>query len=626
MNENNIPRWNLDSLYPSLNSTEYKNDLLELEETFSKLQVQLDAPKSDFPAWLNSYLALLNKEAFLLKTLGAYAYIIYSTDTTNPAYMNNLNLMDKYDTQAQQIFIKFSTILADNEKFLENFYKQYPEKEEYRYLLKEIIEEKSHQMAPELEELASKMSHTGASAWSLLQEQIISNLHDDEGKTFNELRNDANDADPALRKSSWEKEVALLAQNRIAFGAALNNLKGEKITLNEKRDWKEGLDNALFNSRLSRKTLDALIGAIEDSLPVWRKYFQAKAAMLRASNSTVSKTAGTKEHPGIAFYDLFAPIEKPKALGKSDKDDDGSTSLISKKWNFKEACDYVIKKYYSFSKNMGDFAQNAVDQQWIDALVRPGKVGGAYDEDFPKGHQSRVLSNFTGAFSDIITLAHELGHAFHFSCMKNKDPLFYDYPMTLAETASTFAETIVKQDMISNSQGFDRMKILDLDLTDTSQVLVDILCRFYFEESVFQARKNSELTADDFCKLMMQAQEKSYGQGLNDEKIPDGSNYTERHDYMWAVKSHYYITSLDFYNFPYAFGQLFAAGLYQRAKQEGSDFAKTYEELLSQTGSMSCEELCKKAGFDITTKDFWKSGIEMYAQEVQKYCNYVLKL
>ena len=136
MNENNIPRWNLDSLYPSLTSTEYKNDLLELEETLSKLQVQLDASKSDFPAWLNSYLALLNKEAFLLKTLGAYAYIIYSTDTTNPAYMNNLNLMDKYDTQAQQIFIKFSTILADNEKFLENFYKQYSEKEEYRYLIK----------------------------------------------------------------------------------------------------------------------------------------------------------------------------------------------------------------------------------------------------------------------------------------------------------------------------------------------------------------------------------------------------------------------------------------------------------------------------------------------------------
>ena len=210
--------------------------------------------------------------------------------------------------------------------------------------------------------------------------------------------------------------------------------------------------------------------------------------------------------------------------------------------------------------------------------------------------------------------------------MKDKAPVFFNYPMTLAETASTFAETIVKQDMIANSQDFDQMKILDLDLTDTSQVLVDILCRYYFEESVFQARKSSELTADDFCRLMQEAQEKSYGNGLNDERNEDNSNYTERHDYMWAVKSHYYITSLDFYNFPYAFGQLFAAGLYQRAKKEGPEFAKTYEELLSLTGNQSCEDLCKKAGFDITNKDFWKSGIDMYAKEVEKYCNFVEKI
>lgn len=616
MSNNNIPRWNLDSLYPSLDSKEYKNDLSELENTFSLLQDMLNkADKNNFPEWLNSYIDLLNKESSLLKTLQAFAYIIYSTDTTNPLFMNNLNKMDDYDAQSTQLYIKFSEILAENKDKLENFYKEYPEKKEYSYLLNKIIEDKKHQMSAAEEALASKMSHTGSSAWSLLQEQIISNLKDENGKTFNELRNDANEASPELRKKSWKKEIELLAQNRIAFGAALNNLKGEKIALNEKRGWKEGIDNALFNSRLSKNTLDALIGAIEDSLPMWRKYFQAKAAILRKNGLTQSKTAGTKEHPGIAFYDLFAPVEKPNALGNSN-------SLISKKWTFKEACDYVVDEYNSFSKNMGDFAKNAIENQWIDAEVRPGKVGGAYDEDFPKGHQSRILSNFTGTFSDIITLAHELGHAFHFSCMKNKAPLFFNYPMTLAETASTFAETIVKQDMIEKSQGSDRMKILDLDLTDASQVLVDILCRFYFEESVFQARKSSELTADDFCRLMQEAQEKSYGNGLNDEKTADGKNYTERHEYMWAVKSHYYIPELDFYNFPYAFGQLFAAGLYQRAKKEGSDFAKTYEMLLSQTGSMSCEELCLKAGFDITKKDFWKSGIEMYAKEVEEYCKF----
>lgn len=605
MNEIKTPRWNLNSLYPDLDSNEYKNDLAELEATFAKIKAHLQAEKSDFPAWLNSYIDLLNKETGLLKTLGAYAYIIYSTDTTNAAYMNNLNLIDKYDSEAKQLYISFSTIMADNKLALAEFFKRFPERAEYEYLLNEVIEEKAHQMSAVEEELASKMSHTGAAAWSLLQEQIISNLHDENGKTFNELRNDANDADPALRKASWEKEVALLAQNKIAFGAALNNLKGEKIALNEKRGWKEGIDNALASSRLSKKTLNALIGAIEDSLPMWRKYFQAKAAILRATGSTVSKTAGTKEHPGIAFYDLFAPIGGANA----------GDSLFSRKWTFPEATDYVLKEYYSFSKNMGDFAKAAVENQWIDAEVRAGKVGGAYDEDFPKGHQSRILSNFTGAFSDIITLAHELGHAFHFSCMKEKDPVFFDYPMTLAETASTFAETIVKQDMIAGSQGEDRMKILDLDLTDASQVLVDILCRFYFEESVFQARKTSELTGDDFCRLMREAQEKSYGDGLNEE----------RHEYMWAVKSHYYIQDLDFYNFPYAFGQLFAAGLYQRAKKEGPAFAATYEQLLSETGSMSCEELCKKAGFDITSKEFWKSGIEMYAREVEEYCSYLNK-
>ena len=164
-----------------------------------------------------------------------------------------------------------------------------------------------------------------------------------------------------------------------------------------------------------------------------------------------------------------------------------------------------------------------------------------------------------------------------------------------------------------------------MDLQDTSQVLVDILCRFYFEKSVFENREVTELNAEDFCRLMAEAQEKSYGDGLNDETDSAG-NFTERHEYMWAVKSHYYSTDLDFYNFPYAFGQLFAAGLYQQSKKAGPDFAVTYKKLLSQTGSLSCEELCKKAGFDITQKDFWKSGIEMYTDEVKEFTQTVNQL
>jgi len=623
---NIIPRWNLDSLYKNLECDEFKADLKKLDtllvEVENLLQDKNELSEADFDAFLIEYLKKHNEQGATFKNIAAYGYIIYSTDTTNPAYMNNLNLIDDYGAKNVNLYIKFSTVLSENKDKLEGFFERHEDFAEYKYWLNEIIEDKAHQMSPAEEALAVKMSHTGGNAWSLLQEQLISNLHDENGKTFNELRNDANEADPMVRKASWQKEVELLAQNRIAFAASLNNLKGETVTLNKKRNWNSALDRALFSSRLSEKSLMALISVIEDSLPEWRKYFQAKAKLLRKAGLTASLTAGTAEHPGIAFYDMFAPVEEPGNAGVAGDKSENAESIFSKKWTFDEAKDYILKEYNSFSKEMGDFAKNAFENNWIDAEVRAGKVGGAYDEDFPKGHQSRILSNFTGVFSDIITLAHELGHAYHFSCMKDKAPIFFDYPMTLAESASTFAETIVKQDMLKASTGFDRIRIMDLDLTDTAQVLVDILSRFYFERSVFEEKNNSELNADDFCRLMEKAQENSYGCGLNDEKDADG-NFTERHNYMWAVKSHYYIPELDFYNFPYAFGQLFAAGLYARSLREGPAFARTYAELLSKTGSMSCEELCNQSGFDITTKDFWKEGISMFQKEIDEFCRYV---
>ena len=573
----------------------------------------------DFAQWLATYLDANNKCAEIGGTLANYAYCIYSTDTTNTAYLNNISKVEEMSLRTVQQNIKFSTMLTAHQKYLSEFYTRFPRFSEYTYILEETIKETMHQMTASEENLATDLQRTGGDAWSRLHEQIISNLHDENGKTFNALRNDAYAPDAQLRRESWKKEVSLLKQNEISFSAALNNLKGETVTLNKRRHWDEAIDRALFSSRMEKKTLDALIGAVEDSLPLWRTYLQTKAALLRKADATASKTAGTAEHKGLAFYDLFAPLADPTPTAHTER---AKETLLSKQWTFAEAKEYILKEYNSFSTAMGDFAKHAFDHDWIDAEVHAGKVGGAYDQDFAKGHQSRILSNFTGAFSDIVTLAHELGHAYHFSCMKGKDQCFFNYPMTLAETASTFAETIVKQDAIKTCGGFDKMNLIELDLQDVCQVLVDILCRFYFEKSVFEERAKGELNADDFNRLMRQAQERSYGDGLNDEKTVDGSDYTERHEYMWAVKSHYYSTGLDFYNFPYAFGQLFAAGLYMRAKNEGADFAKTYASLLSDTGSMSCEDLCKKAGFDITTKKFWSSGIEMYAKELETLKQY----
>ena len=600
-NSNTIPRWNLDSIFPSIKSAEYQKALSDFESGMENLGSLLESADTfiknasenfDFPVWLKGFLEADDKVSALCGSLNAYAYIIYSVDTTNTDYLNNITRIDNLTLRYRQLDLSFKSVLLANSGRLEDFYKRFPEFEGYRYILNETLEETRHQMSPAEEKLAGELQQTGGDAWDRLHEQLISNLKDTEtGKTFNELRNDAYSADAKVRKSSYLKEIALLKQNEIAFAACLNNLKGETLSLNRHRKWQKPLDRSLSSARLSQKTLEALIGAIEESLPLWREYFNLKADFLHKNNLTVSQ-----DKKGLAFYDLFAPM----ATKSSEK------GLLSKEWTFDEAKDYIIERYSSFSSQMGDFAKKVFAENWIDAEVRAGKVGGAYDEDFALGHQSRIMTNFTGAFSDIITLAHELGHAYHFSCMKGKPAAFFSYPMTLAETASTFAETIVKQDMISKCSDAEKIQILDLDLQDVSQVLVDILCRFYFERSVFEEREKGELNASDFCRLMKDAQEKSYGKGLN----------TERHEYMWAVKSHYYSTGLDFYNFPYAFGQLFAAGLYARYQKEGAAFAKTYAELLSNTGNMSCEDLCKKAGFDITTKDFWKSGIEMYAKEV----------
>ncbi|MBQ3649576.1 MAG: M3 family oligoendopeptidase [Treponema sp.] len=612
--KNFVPRWNLDSIYSSLQSKEYSAALEEFKAQIENTEGLLKTADRftresnenfDFAAWLAAYLKNYNELIANERTLAAYAYIIYSTDTTSTQYLNNLSYIEKLGIQTRQQYLKFSTLLLSHSSSLNEFFTRFPEFAEYKYLLEETIEETKHQMTAAEENLASDMTRTGGSAWGQLQEQIISNLHDQNGKTFNELRNDAFSSDANLRKNSWQTEKLLLEQNQIALAASLNNLKGETVTLNKRRHWENALDRSRASSRIQKATLDALISSIEDSLPIWREYFKAKALLLRKTKATASKTAGSPGHEGIAFYDLFAPLEFPQEKNSGND----SASLLSKKWSFDQARDYVLKEYKSFSQDMYAFAKNAFDSGWIDAEIRSGKVGGAYDEDFPKNHQSRILTNFTGTFSDIITLAHELGHAYHFSCMKGKPALFFDYPMTLAETASTFAETIVKQDMIQQAEGSDKIKIIDLDLQDTSQVLVDILCRFYFEQSVFEEREKGELNANDFCRLMLAAQEKTYGCGLNEE----------RHEYMWAVKSHYYSTDFDFYNYPYAFGQLFAAGLYARSKKEGPAFAKTYASLLADTGSMSCEDLCKKAGFDITTKDFWKTSIQMYAKEVEEF-------
>ena len=596
------PEWDLSSIYTSVGGEDYLLALKTLEKNFNSLKKRLsDAEKDDnFPAWLKKTLEIRNAAGALYQSLLSYASAAYTTDTTNTTYLNAVSVLQEKGLTAKELDRSFRAVLTAHSQELDKFYTSFPQYEKYRFILEEAVKAQKHQMSDAEESVANDLQRFGADAWSRLQEQIISNAVDTEtGKTFNELRNEAYAAEREVRKTAYEKETALLKQNEIALAAALNNLKAATLSLNKRRGWKEAIDRSLFECRMSPKTLKALIGAMEEALPMWRSYMKTKAKLLGIEK--------------CAFYDIFAPLQAPQNNAAGTEN---NTVLQGEKvWSFNEAKKYIIERFSSFSEDMGNFARYAFEQNWIDAQVRRGKVGGAYCTDFPLHKVTRVLSNFTGTFSDVTTLAHELGHAYHGWCIKDLDYPQTLYPMTLAETASIFAETIVMKDQLSKTSGFERAKLIEMHLSDGNQVLVDILCRFYFERSVFEERQQSELSAADFCRLMAKAQNDTYGSGLS----------KERHPYMWAVKSHYYIPDLDFYNFPYAFGQLFALALYARFEKEGASFPEVYTALLKDTGSYSCETVCRKAGFNIESKEFWAQGIRVFAEELKELKIYASK-
>lgn len=594
LQKNTIPHWNMQQIWKSFSDSEYKNSIEKLQQLIKQISYHVKNPIKDFNQFLKIYLSLDNELGSLSESLYAYSYSIYATDTTNTDSLNNMALLEELQVSIADYQLVFRQILKENQTKLSSFFHFFPEYKKYEFILEEEINYFNHQMERKEESIANDLQRFGGDAWSKLHEQIISNMVDKEtGKTFNQLRNDAYSPDRNIRKESYYKEIALLEQNQIAISSALNNIKGATISLNKKRNWGDGFEGAinrsLFSSRLSRKSLDALISAIEDSIPMWQEYLFEKAKALNLKDEK-----GNSEK--CSFYDIFAPL----ITESSDKEKD---------WTYQEAKEFIINKFSEFSSHMGDFVKTAFEENWVDAEIRKGKVGGAFCIDFPLQKVSRVLTNFSGTTSDILTLAHELGHAYHHFCIKDLDYNLCSYPMTLAETASIFAETMVTNSMLKTANLSEKINLLEMHLSDSCQTLLDILSRFYFEKSVFEERENKELVAEDFCRLMNDAQNKTYGNSLTETK----------HPYLWAVKTHYYSPSLDFYNFPYAFGQLFALGLYSQYKESPKKFPSQYQELLKNTGSMTCEEVCKLAGFDITTKDFWLSGIKELKLEFEEW-------
>ncbi|MDR2417873.1 MAG: M3 family oligoendopeptidase [Treponema sp.] len=584
-----VPHWNLNSIYPSFDAPEYKGDLTRLGVSTDTLLALLGKPLDNEPEALLRLITAYEQAHDIADNLLAYAEAVYTTDTRAPCALAEVNAIEAACLPLRKAAVVFRQRLSEAADSMSRLLND-PQLAPYAFFVNKEITAARFQLSPEMEELANDLSRSGGDAWTRLHEAISStasalwNEQSGERKTVIQLRSLATDPDRSVREKAFLKEIEVWKSVEIPLAAALNGVKGVSITLDTRRGWNSPLQKSAFQSRVSEKTLNALIAALETSLPLFRHYLKDKARAL-----------GVEQ---CAFYDLFAPL-----------------GAESRKWTWEETADYIPKRFDAFDPDMGAFARCAFESAWIDAEPRAGKVGGAYCTGFPLAGESRILCNFDGSFDAICTVAHELGHAWHHELIKDLPSSLVHYPMTLAETASIFAETLLFESALNDAQPSARAALIESNLKDACQVIVDILSRFYFECALFEERRRAEVSSARLCELMLDAQTRTYGDGL-----------AIQHPYMWAVKGHYYSPSLAFYNYPYAFGLLFSLSLYAKAQDSGgATFAPSYRALLKATGSASAEEVARSAGFDIEQQAFWDKGVALIANRVEAFSAEVQK-
>lgn len=584
------PRWKLDGIYPGFESSEYQSDRDLFRKTNAALlkRVEDTATLKRAPdKWLKAIIKKLDLAVGLSENLLSYAYCKFAVDTRSAPAVRELNAIEKDGLELHDALVRFRERLKPLRKRLSKIIQGSKTLQRFSFFLNEQLLLQQKQMSISEENLANDLSLPGCEAWSRLQDSISSTLsapwEGNERKTVVELRALALAPDRAVREKAYRAELDAWKTMEIPLAAALNGVKGFSVVLNKRRNYESAIEMARIQSRITPATLEALLSVMERNLPMFRRYLKAKAKLL-----------GLKK---LAFFDLFAPVG-------------GAT----KTWTYAEARNFIIEQFNTFSWELGDFAERAFKEGWIDALPREGKVGGAFCTGMPLAGESRILANFAGTFSDVMTLAHELGHAYHGHVLVGQPNLYQDYPMTVAETASIFCETIVFNRALETVGDDERISVLEQFVQDATQVIVDILSRYKFEKALFERRSTEEVGPQELCELMLDAQNATYGDGLDPNL---------RHPYMWAVKGHYYRTDTPYYNYPYAFGQLFGLGLYAQYSQEEQDFPKRYRQLLEMTGKATANEVTARAGFEIEDQAFWQKGIDVIAEHATEFVTLV---
>lgn len=584
------PTWDLTDYFPGLDTADFRTFRDALNEDARALLEEAGKLPPLTTATVESFAALLLRTEALstrVSHMGSYLGCLTAANARNEAAQTERANMATLGATLEKASVSMRAALRDASPDALEALASHPDLTGLRYPIARLHWEASHQMASELEMLNADLEVDGIGGWSRLYDQVAGTLSftlkrpDGSTETVPMARRRSllENPDRNIRKAAFEGGNAAWAGMEHVTAACLNHIAGARLTLYARRGHEDFLEPALFDSGITRRTLTALMEAIQQTAPITRRLLALKARVMNL--------------PKLAFYDLAAPLPLQDHRTYS--------------WPEAEA---IILDAFSSYPRLQDYARRAFANRWVEGEIRDGKRPGAFCTSSLKIRQSRVFMTYNGTLGDIRTLGHELGHAFHNEVMRDLRPMARSYPMTLAETASTFAEGMVLERLRTDPSASPETvaKILDTELTDAAIYLLDIPMRYYFEESLYRERASGELPVSKLKSLICEAQVRSFAEVLDPEQLDP---------YFWASKLHFYIAGISFYNYPYTYGFLFSRALFDRWKKDGAAFFARYEAALIMTGTAPAEAVVREAlGEDTESPDFWARTIRTFEPEI----------
>lgn len=591
--------WDLDSLFPNPQTAEFKTELNGFATELRKLADDADSlPPITTPKASNTWGAYLERLASILgkfEDLSSFVGCHSAAEAENKEYQRVEGLLAALSPLRSKVMttveLAFVGIPATE---IEKFITADERLGAIRFALEEAGRNATFRLPREQEQLLSELSVDGLAAWSRLYDRISGELRIEVMEKGEVVRKSVSQVmydmpDRSVRQNNFYAANKAWTTLADTCADALNHISGARLTKYKRLKVQDHLDQPLRLNRMTRGTLDTMWRTITDRKKMLLPYLERKAKLIGVEK--------------LAWYDQAAPLPPGVA---------GTEAELT----YEQACELVIKTFSEFSPDFGDFARMALETGWSEAENRPGKKQGAFCTGIPTRKQTRIFMTFTGTADSMSTLAHELGHAYHSYVLRNEPLLLQDYPMNLAETASTFAEAVLNEQRLveAKSRGA-RLALLDNLLGDSVAFLMNIHARFLFEDRFHKERPSGEVTVARFNELMLEAQKEAYLGAFADDGWYPG---------FWVSKLHFYIGGWPFYNFPYTFGYLLSQGLYAVAAGGAKDFPAKYREFLIATGNLQAEDALKSTlGYDLTQPEFWNRSLDVIEARVKTFCDLV---